>query len=303
MTGLTLLIDRKLQSTVPTATAVMSIVQSPMNETNLSPLTGQTSTNIQPPLRFLAEKNAHPRDSKITFEEEGHKYTIEGMDKAPTSVTTLIHHNFPVFNADLIISKMMKSRNWPSSKYFGKTKEEIKAGWESSGKEASHLGTLMHADIERFFNREEVLNPNTKEFSHFLLFWGEFQRTNPGFYPCRTEWLVYYDGIAGSIDFIVENAQGQIIILDWKRSGGIKMDNQYEKGLGPFAHLDNCNFWHYSLQLNIYRHILETKYNKQVVGMYIVVLHPDNPYYLTHLISHYDIASIWDTLNEQTHHM
>ena len=261
------------------------------------------TTSLSHPLRFLAQKNAHPRDSKISFEEEGHKYTIQGMNEAPTSVTTLIHHNFPPFNADVAIDKMMKSRNWPSSIYFGKTREEIKEGWDNTKKEASQLGTLMHADIERFLNNEKVLNPNSKEFSHFKLFWSEFQKVNPGFVPYRTEWLVYDEEnkIAGSIDFVLMDAHGRIIIVDWKRSKAIKMSNEYEKGLNCFSHLDNCNFWHYSLQLNIYRHILETKYKMHVVGMYIVVLHPENPYYLTHLIPRYDIASIWGSLTHQTY--
>lgn len=283
MTGLTLSIIRE----VPDATVDSSLTDA------MSGISISTRG-----LRLLAEKNAHPRDYKISFEEEGHKYTIEGMEESPTSVTTLIHHNFPTFDADLVITKMMRSRNWSTSKYFGKTKEQIKAEWEASGTAASSLGTLMHADIERFLNEEPVLNPDTKEFSHFRLFWGEFQRTNPGFVPYRTEWLVYDEDYkrAGSIDCVLSNAAGQLIILDWKRSKEIKMENNYEKGLGPFTHLPNCNYWHYSLQLNIYRHILETKYNKQVVGMYIVVLHPDNTYYLTYLISHYDIASIWGSL-------
>lgn len=252
-------------------------------------------------LRFLARTNPHPRDSSISFEEEGHKYTIVGLDQSPVSVTTLIHHNFPVFDPDLAVDKMMASPNWPSSPYFGKTREDIKAGWDLTRDTASKLGTLMHADIERFFNNEPILNPETKEFSHFKLFWKIFQGVNKGFFPYRTEWLVFDEdkGIAGSIDFLLTDSQGRLIIVDWKRSKNIKLKNDHkEKGLGPFSHLDHCNFWHYSLQLNIYRHILETKYSKKVVGMYIVVLHPDNPYYLTHLISHYDIASIWDTLTQ-----
>jgi hypothetical protein len=43
-------------------------------------------------------------------------------------------------------------------------------------------------------------------------------------------------------------------------------------------HLPDTNFWHYSLQLNMYKMILETKYNKKVVGLFLVCLHPDNVY-------------------------
>lgn len=247
---------------------------------------------------LLAKTNPHPRDQNITFQEEGHLYKITGIDERPISVTTLIHNFFPVFNADLVISKMMKGRNWVNSKYFGQSKEQIKEGWKKSGEEAAKLGTLMHADIERYLNSEPVVNPNSTEFKYFLSFWEQFNKVNQGFFPYRTEWLVYDEAkkLAGSIDCVLSNAAGELVILDWKRSKEIKMENKYEKGLGPFMCLDNCNYWHYTLQLNLYRHMLETRYGKKVLGMYIVVLHPNNSHYLVHLIQRYDIASVWDSL-------
>ena len=42
--------------------------------------------------------------------------------------------------------------------------------------------------------------------------------------------------------------------------------------------MPDSNFWHYTLQLNTYKKILEDKYDKKVVGLYLVCLHPDNPY-------------------------
>ena len=70
---------------------------------------------------YLQKKNGHPRDAHITFEEEGHAYTIDGSTDF-TSVTTWIHSLFPHFDADKIIEKMMASPKWPNSKYFGMTK-------------------------------------------------------------------------------------------------------------------------------------------------------------------------------------
>jgi hypothetical protein len=40
--------------------------------------------------------------------------------------------------------------------------------------------------------------------------------------------------------------------------------------------LPNTNYWHYSLQLNIYKAIIERKYNKKVRDLYLVRLHPNN---------------------------
>lgn len=247
---------------------------------------------------FLAKTNCHPRDKNISFQEEGHIYKIDGIDTPPISVTTLIHNFFPHFDADEVIDKMMRSKNWPQSKYFGKTKESIKEEWKKSGEEASNLGTKMHADIERYINNEEVKEPNIIEHKYFTNFWNDFKKVNPGFVAYRTEWTVYDEDkkLAGSIDCVLTNDKGELVILDWKRSKEIKIDNKYEKGLGPFSKIDHCNYWHYTLQLNIYRHILEKRYDKKVIGMYIIVLHPDNNNYIVYTINNYDIAGIWDSL-------
>ena len=43
----------------------------------------------------------------------------------------------------------------------------------------------------------------------------------------------------------------------------------------PLDHLPDTSYWHYCMQLNIYRHILERNYGKTIVGMYLVGMHPD----------------------------
>ncbi len=248
-------------------------------------------------MKILAHLNNHPRDKNIVFFEEGHIYKIENIPENPISVTTLIHKQFPVFDAEKVVDKMVVSGSF-SSKYPGKTREEIIQKWKQDGEESSSLGTKMHADIERYLNNETPLDCNSVEFGYFLNFWKDFNTTNPKYVPYRTEWLVYDEdkNIAGSIDFVLTNNEGQYIILDWKRSKEIKKENRYEKGYGVMKSLDNCNFWHYTLQLNIYRHILETKYDKKIVFMMLVVLHPNNQNYVLHVVEHYDIKSIWDSL-------
>jgi ATP-dependent exoDNAse (exonuclease V) beta subunit len=246
---------------------------------------------------MLAIKHPHARDEFISFEEEGHLYTIKGLEGHPISVTTLIHQFFPIFDADLVIDKMVQSRNWPRSKYYGMTKDAIKQQWEENRDDASAEGTAMHKAIEVFLNRpeqeQELVNqqftktrtlhetvPATIEFFHFLAFWtsqiGETLR------PYRTEWLVYDEEkrLAGSIDLVLEDTKtGKVIIVDWKRSKDIKTENRFQKGREFWSHLDDCNWNHYSLQLNMYRHLLETHYGKQVAGMYLAILHPNAPSY------------------------
>ena len=59
-------------------------------------------------LTYLANKNKHPRDDRILFDEPTHVYTIDG-DTGFTSVTTWNHSHFENFDSDKIIDNMMKS--------------------------------------------------------------------------------------------------------------------------------------------------------------------------------------------------
>jgi predicted RecB family nuclease len=56
----------------------------------------------------------------------------------------------------------------------------------------------------------------------------------------------------------------------------LKTENRFQSGLGPVAHLPDSNYWHYTLQLNVYRYILQKHYGYEVSELALVVLHPDN---------------------------
>lgn len=227
----------------------------------------------------LAFVNEHPRDKGIVFDEPTHVYTVNGSSKGYISCTGFIHAFFGHFDADGTIKKMMMSPKWRTSPYYGMTAEQIKAKWNENGKTASEAGTAMHLAIEQYFNDAAHLIPPevmaTREWAYFMAFWNKYKEELE---PFRTEWEVYIEEIklAGSIDGIFRSKKdGSILIYDWKRSKEIKMENNFQSGLGPLAHLPDCNYWHYSLQLNIYRYILENYYGCRVSDMYLVILHPD----------------------------
>jgi hypothetical protein len=236
------------------------------------------------PWQRLAVKNAHPRDARISFEEETHTYTIDGVKAGWTSCTGFIHSFITPFDPDEVIPKMMRSRKWPDSEYYGMTAEAIKAKWKASGEEASAAGTRMHLDIEHFNNAEPVGNlagdewvPNPgPEWDYFLEYDRRWRRAN-GFEPFRTEWLVFKEDIklAGSIDMVYKKPDGTLAIYDWKRAKKMEYENKYQTMKAPLDHLPDTNYWHYSLQLNIYRRILEELYGATVSEMALVVLHPN----------------------------
>jgi hypothetical protein len=228
----------------------------------------------------LQALHGHPRDARISFQEEGHLYTVDGEAGSYTSVTTLIHRFFPHFDADAVIAKITKL---PKSIYFGRDPQDIKEQWAK----ATQDGSWLHEQIELFFDEyagtgavPEIVAPSV-EFGYFLDFFRD--HVVGKMKPYRTEMYVFDEdvNVCGSIDMLFCDPQddSKIYIYDWKRSKEIRTRNAFERGYGCFSHLDNCNFVTYSLQLNLYKYILESKYDKTVVGMMLVILHPVNATY------------------------
>jgi ATP-dependent exoDNAse (exonuclease V) beta subunit len=190
----------------------------------------------------------------------------------------------------------MKGKGWKEGhKYWGLTPEQIKAQWNSNKDAVSGAGTDLHYEIECFNNDKrfafnytnkelyEIYMADNKEKHEFKsLEWKyfiNFIKDTPELKPYRTEWTVYHDDvkISGSIDMVYENPDGTLSIYDWKRAKNITRINNYNKFAIPpeICHLPDSNFWHYALQLNTYKAILEQKYGKIIKDLILVRLHPD----------------------------
>ncbi len=249
-----------------------------------------------------------PFDSNVSFHEY---YTVPGTSEVKNHIylvnnviydftaTTFVHSFFPSFDADLVIKKMMKGKNWTQSKYYGKSAEEIKDGWEENRLVASELGTEMHAMIEKFYNHPTLWQEKNKkkleaelskyyaadklekkEFQQFLT----YHLNGPAlwnWFPWKTEWRVFDVDVkvAGSIDMLYKSPNYTeenklLIMLDWKRTREIKRENRWETALSPIADLPHANFFQYSLQLNVYKKIIEKNTPYKIEYMGLGVFHP-----------------------------
>jgi ATP-dependent exoDNAse (exonuclease V) beta subunit len=230
----------------------------------------------------LAKLNAHERDPYIEFDEGPHIYTVKG-EGGYTSVTTFVHSHFEHFDAEAQAKTIVKGKKMsdPTYKYYGMTEEQITTLWNSKGKIASEAGTKLHYDIECYWNGWESKNDSV-EYGYFLQFVKDFQAKNPGVEPYRTEWMVYYEDykLSGSIDMVFENPDGTLRIYDWKRCEEIPTEGFRGKCAKTecIRHLTDAKFWHYALQLNTYKTIIEAKYGKTVTELCLVRLHPDDAY-------------------------
>ena len=210
--------------------------------------------------------NSHIRDSRIKFDEASHTYTYNGQ--VFKSVTTIVEECFEQFDADYWSKKKAPS--------LGMTPQEVKDMWEKKGEEARNLGTQLHEKIERHY----MGYSNTSDATYRLF--EKFTETYR-LKPYRTEWAIYDEetGVAGTLDFL--NFQdGVFTIFDWKRSNKIIVCGQPEKynrwgkrAFNPIAHVHDTTYWHYALQVSIYRYILEKNYGINISNSKLAVFHPD----------------------------
>ena len=245
------------------------------------------SKEMEAKMQSFTDAGLYEQDQYIDFEPEGHIYTYKGETRL-LPVSSLIAHFFEPFDAQAIAQ-----RQWER---YGIPVEESLAKWQRIRRLASEVGTFMHEQTEHYFQQgffeteytfcfqgeEEVVNIE-KEKQYFLRFVNDYQIR-----PYRQEWPVYDTdlNIAGTIDLICKETDGTFTIYDWKRSGKVvnSMGQPIVEAFGGKTGINGITlpdtaFYHYCMQQNLYRYMLETHYGIKVRGMNLVVLCPDYPTY------------------------
>ena len=204
----------------------------------------------------------HPilENCKITFTEDDHSY-IDNIGKKYVSVTTLVANAFPKFDSDLQAEKYAKKN--------GLEKQDVLDAWNKKGKEATTSGTRLHENIEYFINGEldKMHNPNS--LIEKIRFDNGIQIIKNIEEKYKPEWmkpelLVFSPsfGIAGSIDLLVKINDKSYIIFDWKCLSKDIVKEGWNGQCGnipPTFKIQDSNYWHYGLQLQIYENILKSE--------------------------------------------
>lgn len=189
----------------------------------------------------------------VKFTEDNHSYTSDD-DRKWTSVTGIISKLKTHFDAE---EQAKKSSKNSKSKWFGIPPKEIEAVWNRIGENAVNKGKIYHFKREMgLYDDPRTIAPNVNGGVKTA----SDQRLERGkIYP---EHLVYLASanICGQVDKVEVNLD-TIDINDYKTSREIKRQGYKgydgtKKLLTPVAHLDECEFNVYSLQLSLYAYMI-----------------------------------------------
>lgn len=255
------------------------------------------------------------RNGNVCFNDENHKYfDVNDESKQYISVTTLIDRYGQEFDKDFwsaykALEKLLSKDAWQlekksllaSKKFnkellstydisendFNKAQQDILDEWDKNNREACERGTKIHSELENNFYKAGK-NVTLQKFG----IGGKFEcRKNysdldleHGVYP---EYLIYRESddgilkIAGQVDLIIKNGN-DIVIVDHKTNKKIDLKSGFNtqtkstaKMKYPLNNLDDCNFWHYTMQLSTYAWMLQ-KINPNFVIKDLILNHYDH---------------------------
>jgi hypothetical protein len=213
--------------------------------------------------------------SHVKFFDKNHKYTI-GDVPAKTSVSGALKKYEKEFESDRIAKNIAKRD--------GKEVDQVLAEWAYKRDYSCHKGSEFHLFVENFLERRKValdkekfivfLTQNKAKFeqSDIELYYNEMAHLINNFLNfydwwkqdhilIKSEFVIGDDKskLCGTLDNLSYNKKTKkLSIFDYKTNKEIKIDNpRGETLLAPFTHLQNCELVKYSLQIWLYKLIIE----------------------------------------------
>jgi ATP-dependent exoDNAse (exonuclease V) beta subunit len=222
----------------------------------------------------LKERLDYFKDPNFRFNEDSHTYTYLENGKPVqtfTSVTGFISFFKQKFDQDFWSKK--------KAKQLGVSQDSILTEWKENSERAMGLGTQVHKWIEDFYNGD---NPALPTDPNVLERVNAFQQLHSEklykFTPVAQEFRLFSRkwGLAGTTDAIFE-LNGKYYIGDWKTNGNFTTDNDkcYQKLKYPFDHLWENALNSYSIQLSLYRLILEEEAGFKTSGAFLAWIGPN----------------------------
>lgn len=252
--------------------------------------------------------------NNIKFYEAPHAYFMG--DEQMISVTTLLGRFRSEFEYDKLLGlsaqKAIRERVGVGQEDLDEIKEELAEEWVFENRHACYEGTTVHSYAENLlaskifepnisgFEYDEVRGADKKHYSgivsysqiedtcavmksHVDDFYNDYIMSGK-LIPIKSEMILGNTElkISGMADQLFYNTETETLqIWDWKTNKEFRRTSEYgQMLLHCLNHLEECQMNEYSVQLHIYKHIVEKSTNLKLdADCYIVWFNELNPSY------------------------
>ena len=215
---------------------------------------------------------------KYTFIEDGHYYLCNGK-RVGISTTGLISQYENEFDKDGISKQKALELNI--------SQEELLEQWRIENLHSTIKGSLVHLYAQSLWEHEDIefaysSIPEELDLKRFIAEVDILKKQADNFY---NDYEHIYELIGceiylgdedydecGATDIVFLNKYtNEIVIADFKTNKEIKRESyKHKKMLIPLHKLDDCNYSHYSLQLNAYKYKFEKNTGLKVAKTFII---------------------------------
>ena len=258
--------------------------------------------------------NIDKQNGDVAFSEDTHTYWNVNDNEKYISVTTLIGKYENEFDKEFwsaykALERLIPADNWKIEKKsllntkkfdkeilnlyniseldFNKAQQNILDEWQLENTKSCQRGTKIHAMFENAMYKAGA-NVSLKKFGIGGKFECDKGRTKldleNGVYPEYLISRVSPDGVlklAGQIDLLVKQGN-DITIIDYKTNKKIDQHSFFDSKSKktqrmkyPLTNIEDCNFWHYTLQLSTYAWMIE-KLNPNFRIKDLIIIHYDH---------------------------
>lgn len=199
---------------------------------------------------------AKHKNRAITFDPQEHVYR-DDRNCLYTSATTLVKSFFPPFDSAKVASFCANK-----GKYKDMSVNDVLDAWEIKRNNAADKGNAIHEMAEELITeRKDADDYANSIYSKYVSIIMDIKHDlkNKGWELVECEKIVFSPKflVSGTVDAIFRHKDtGEYMIVDWKTNEEIKQKNYRTKAYEPLHYLDDCNYNHYALQLNVYEELL-----------------------------------------------
>ncbi len=216
--------------------------------------------------------------SKYTFIEDGHYYLCNGK-RVGISTTGLIAQYEQKFDSDTI--------SWQVANKRGISQEKVLEEWRIENLHSTIKGSFIHefaqslwegkeykfdySKVPKEIDMDRLKNDIAKLVPQAINFYNDYKDIYE-LIGCE----IYlgdedYDECGATDQMMLNKNTGEIVIIDYKTNKKIEYESfKHKKMLIPLHEFDDCNYIHYSLQLNGYKYKFEKNTNLKVSETFIV---------------------------------
>lgn len=227
-----------------------------------------------------ADKLNYFLDPNFKFNEESHTYTyVDPTTGKPVqifnSVTGFISRFKEKFDAETVAARVAKKR--------GVSKSEVLNEWKETSETAMDLGTIVHKWIEDFYSGLNPEMPADSELQRRVNNFIELHESRLNkLTPVHQEFRLFSRkwGLAGTMDALF-SLNDDYYVGDWKTNKKFttdeesKTDRFAKKLLWPFDDLWDNSVNGYSIQLSLYRLMMQEEAGFETKGAFLVWIGPN----------------------------